>query len=184
MSIARTSALALLILLAGGPAKVAALQSDKEQPVYIEADSVEIDDRNGVSKYLGKVKLSQGSMVLQADTITVHSPERKIRTVVAEGSPVRYQQRLDRGNAEVHGEAGTIEFDARSGILKLKDDAKLSRNGSVFTGSYIEYDSTKDVVQASTLIGTDNRVRVILQPESSKPAEKEAPSETGKKKNQ
>jgi len=39
-------------------------------------------------------------------------------------------------------------------------------------------------VQASTLIGTDNRVRVILQPESSKPAEKEAPSETGKKKNQ
>ena len=176
--------IAVLFLLWGSLTNVFALQSDKEQPIYIEADRVAIDDRKGVSEYSGNVRLSQGSMVLEADKITVYSPQRKIRRVVAKGDPVRYQQRLDRNDAEIRGQAKIIEYDARHAVLRLKENAQLSRNRSVFSGSYIEYNSIKDIVQASTRVGADQRVRVILQPEKDERPVKEASPESGTNKNQ
>ena len=45
----------------------AALESDASQPIYVEADSVEINDGTGVSVYQGNVDVTQGSIHLTAD---------------------------------------------------------------------------------------------------------------------
>ena len=59
-----------LILIAaslGAPWAVMAMTGDREQPIHIEADSVDIDDKKGVSIYRGNVRMTQGSIVLTAD---------------------------------------------------------------------------------------------------------------------
>ena len=45
------------------PAALWALASDREQPITVEADGVEINDRTGVSVYKGNVVIRQGSPI-------------------------------------------------------------------------------------------------------------------------
>ncbi|MBA1331005.1 LptA protein, partial [Candidatus Endoriftia persephone str. Guaymas] len=68
-SINSVSLLLLLLLL---PLQARALSGDREQPIYLEADSVEIDEASGVSVYIGNVVVSQGSMRLEADKMWIH----------------------------------------------------------------------------------------------------------------
>lgn len=75
--------LLLALLLVGPPTQ--ALESDKEQPIELVADSVDIDETKGVSIYKGDVDLRQGSMHLRADIVTVYQVDRKTTKVVVQG---------------------------------------------------------------------------------------------------
>ena len=49
------------------PAPLLALSSDRDQPIEVEADSLEVRDAEKISIYSGKVRLNQGSLALRAD---------------------------------------------------------------------------------------------------------------------
>ncbi len=92
------------------PLSAMALTADKDQPVLIEADSLDIDDKAGVSTYRGNVRMSQGSIVVLADVITVYSPERELKKVVCVGLPASFQQRLEGEDSVLRAEAETIKY--------------------------------------------------------------------------
>ena len=56
----------LLALLFALSCSAHALSSDKDQPIELAADSVDVDEGKGVSTYKGNVDLRQGSMKLLA----------------------------------------------------------------------------------------------------------------------
>ena len=60
-----------LILVLGYPLLCNALESDSQQPLFIEADGADISETTGVSIYTGNVVISQGSIRLSADKVTV-----------------------------------------------------------------------------------------------------------------
>ena len=65
--------LPLLLCLAavfGSPASWA-LPTDREQPIRVQADSAELDDKQGVAVYRGDVVVTQGSMKLTANRAQV-----------------------------------------------------------------------------------------------------------------
>ena len=59
------------LLAASAPLTLEALESDLEQPIMIEADSLEIDDREGTSLYRGNVDIRQGTIHITADSVKV-----------------------------------------------------------------------------------------------------------------
>ncbi|MDX1519199.1 MAG: LptA/OstA family protein, partial [Gammaproteobacteria bacterium] len=49
-----------------------ALTTDKDQPIEIEADAAELDDRKNVTVYTGNVIVTQGSIRMTGEKMTVY----------------------------------------------------------------------------------------------------------------
>ncbi|MDA1106825.1 MAG: lipopolysaccharide transport periplasmic protein LptA [Proteobacteria bacterium] len=167
----RKSVSKLLLLFSFGLADGAyALSSDKEQPLNIDADTVEIDDKAGVSVYKGNVTATQGTLVLDADIVTIYSPQRELDKVIAEGNPARYKQRPDNKDEDVRAKAQRMEYYADKGKLILLEGGHLWQGQDEFSGNRIEYDTRRDVVNASMSSSGKERVRIVIQPRKKDPA--------------
>ena len=79
----------------------AALESDRNQPIELAADSVDIDEGKGVSIYRGDVDLRQGSIRLRADVVTVHQDKRRPSRIVARGEASARARPNDRRSSTI-----------------------------------------------------------------------------------
>ncbi len=160
----------LLALSLALPAAAFALSSDREQPIHIEADSVQIDDLNGVSVYRGHVVYSQGTIRLEADTVHLyHDENRHVSRLEASGEPVRFRQRLDGDDEDMQAHARRMEYFADPQRLVLEHEAWIWRHDVEFTGDYISYDAVEDLVSARTDSG-EGRVHIVIPPRQEAPA--------------
>ena len=151
--------LTLILLCATGA--VAALESDKEQPIELAADSVDIDESKGTSVYRGDVDLRQGTMHLQADVVTVYQHKRKPTKIIAEGRPVKFQQQSDKGL--VKGRAKRAEYEVDSENLVMIGDAVLLQGNDSMRSDRIVYDRVKSVVKAGAAAKGKERVRISIE---------------------
>lgn len=159
---AKTACWFTISLLLMIPSVTLALQSDKDQPTYIEADSADMDDGKGVSIYQGNVVITQGSIRLTADKVVVTQKKDKADHLVATGRPVHFQQKMDDDQGLVKGRAKKVEYEADSEIIYLIDDAVLNQNKDIFTSDRITYDRAKAVVKAGASAKGKERVRVTI----------------------
>ncbi|RJQ47482.1 MAG: lipopolysaccharide transport periplasmic protein LptA [Gammaproteobacteria bacterium] len=155
---------ALLLLALGWAGAPGALSTDKDQPINIEADTAEIDDKKGISIYRGNVVVTQGTLRLDADIVTAYTPDRQLQKVVAEGNPARYKQRPDKKDEDMRARARRMEYYANTGQLILYEGAHLWHEGNEFSGNRIEYDTRADVVQAAKAPTGKERVQVVIPP--------------------
>ena len=155
---------ALVVLLSGSPA-VHALKTDQEQPVYLEADSVLVDEQKSESVYTGHVQVRQGSMELLADQVTVHHyPDRRPEHITATGSPAKYRQAIEGQKEDVHGEALRIEYDADKDEIAFIDKAVLYQGKDTFRNDRIIYDRATGEVKAGAIAQGKERVRILVNP--------------------
>lgn len=148
------------------PGTAFALSTDRDQPMYIEADKVHIDEKSGVSTYRGNVSLTQGSMHLTADKAAVHNKkDQTLEKVMIVGNPVRFRQRPDDAAEDVRAESRRMEYFADKDRLNLIEEAKVWQGGNVFTGNRIVYDTLHHVVTGTKAPGEkSDRVRITIQP--------------------
>jgi len=140
------------------------LSSDKDQPMLISADSVDIDDAEGVSVYRGNVDIQQGSMRLLADQVTVRHAERKAQRIEAAGGPVRFSQKLDNSAQEVNAKALRIVYDIDSDEIELMDQAEVRQGKDTFRSDRITYDRLHALVKAGASAKGKDRVHVTINP--------------------
>jgi len=162
----RIAHLALLITLTA-PSWCQALSTDHDKPMMIEADRVELDDSTGISVYSGNVKVTQGTLMLTGDRMTVHNKGDDIQKVLMDGSPATYQQRPDGKDQDVHAKSRHMEYYTNPERIILLEQAEVDQAGDVLRSERIVYDVVKDQVNA----GTDQpnqRVIITLQPKPKK----------------
>lgn len=172
-------ALSLCLLCAGLSGQAAALSSDRNQPMYVEADRADIDDQRGVSVYRGNVKITQGTLQLTAAELTVHSKGGDIVKAIAVGQPATYRQRPDGKEQDIEAEALRMEYFATEEKLILIDKAEVRQGGDTFRSDRINYDIAKDVVNAGASSPGD-RVRITIQPKAATGAAESAPGQKDK----
>ena len=92
------------------------LNSDAKQPIQIEADSAEMDDGNKRTTYRGHVVLTQGSMRLEADKVTIQqSSTTKGDGLFADGRPAKFKQEIDgKPGKYIRGRGNRIEYYTKS----------------------------------------------------------------------
>ncbi len=159
--LSRSAALGLTLLLLLCCATATALESDRNQPIELAADSVDIDEGKGMSVYKGDVDLRQGTMRLEADTVTVHQRGRKPAKIVAEGRPVKFQQQTKKG--QVKGRARRVEYLVDSENLTLAGDAVLIQGKDSMRSDRIVYDRVRAVVKAGAAAKGKQRVRISIE---------------------
>lgn len=167
-SSARAALLALGLLLGGGwPVLPAgALESDSEQPMFVEADAAELDEKQSISLYLGNVEVQQGSMRILADEVLVHhKPNRQPQKIIAIGNPVRYRQLLDNEPEEVHASAQRMEYEADREEITLIDNAELIQGDDRFASDRIVYNRITDRLTAGTSARGRERVKIRIEPQ-------------------
>jgi len=162
-----------------------ALPSDREQPIEIEADHAQLDDERGITQYKGKAVLTQGSLRIEGDIITFYyDDDKQISKAIAQGNPATYQQIQKRGEEPVRARALQMEYHAKTQKIYLIGQGHVWKSGDEFSGNRIEYDITKNIVNANSApvtVGNTTqkreRIHIIIQPPSSK---KKAPAVTKK----
>ncbi len=152
----------LVLILLCCTAPTPALESDKEQPIELAADSVDIDESRGTSVYRGDVELRQGTIHLRADLVTVHQDKRKPTKIIAEGRPVKFSQQSDKG--PIKGEARRAEYEVNSENLVLIGDAVLTQGKDRMRSDRIVYDRVRSVVKAGAAAEGKQRVRISIEP--------------------
>jgi lipopolysaccharide export system protein LptA len=155
---------AALVAMALVAATAAAADRDQDQPIDIAADGVELDDGRQRSVYTGNVEVSQGSMRLWADEVTVqHQASRQPQRIIAVGAPARYRQLTDEGK-EVKARSKRMEYDADSAEIVLIGDAQLTQGEDRFQSDRILYDRARAVVKAGASAQGSQRVHISINP--------------------
>jgi len=142
-----------------------ALSTDREQPILIEADKATIDNIKRVAIYEGDVIVTQGTIRINADTVTLNYTQKQdIDKVIAVGKPARFKQRLDGGD-EIRAKAKRMEYNAIKDMLYLRDEAELRKvknKKDIYTSNAprIIYDTQHGIIKADR-----GRVFVKIQPQ-------------------
>lgn len=173
--------LLITILLQSVSFTAAALSSDQDQPIEVEADYAELDDQKGITIYKGNVIVTQGSMKIDGDIMTVtYNTDGELDTMIVEGKPAHYEQQPDNSTVKDEAEALRMEFYSLKNQLVLIDKALMKQEDLRFTGKRIEYNTVtnKIIAKGNTKqqqnktdesTATDSRVKIILK-QKKKPA--------------
>lgn len=140
-----------------------ALPSDQHQPIRLSADKALYSESRGLTSYSGNVVISQGTLKINADSLTVNlSNGRTIDSALATGSPAKFEQVVSNEKGLAKGQANKIDYNAVTGIVTLTGNAKLSQNGASFSGNTIRYSLSVGDVEAVS--GGGQRVELVLPP--------------------
>ncbi|MDC0010407.1 lipopolysaccharide transport periplasmic protein LptA [Porticoccaceae bacterium] len=171
---------AVLLALLGSMLAIpcTALPNDRQQPISIESDYAERNEKTGRTVYRGNVVISQGSVLIEADQITLHVEKNKISRIECTGKPASYQQKPTLESATMIARADHIDYLPATKKLALKQNAMLSRNGTIIKGDSIDYDIDKQTWKAKgNNQGQQKRIQLVipasaLQSDSNKPETK------------
>jgi len=158
--------LAALCLL---PLGAQALGTDRNQPIDIHADRVNIDEKRGYSEYLGHVEMTQGSLRLEADRVLIYQRGGRLQKVQAHGDPARFSQLPDGRKTRIRAQAQSMEYDADSGQLVLSGQARVVQGANTFAGERIDYNTHNATVRASKGEHGQGRVHAIIEPATPTP---------------
>ena len=159
-------------ILFSGCLNAHALESDRQQPISIEADQGSLDQKNQVTVFSGNVVVTQGSILMRAATARVSQDKNGNQTMNAQGSPVYFRQTLDDNKGTAEGWGDRAEYVSASHTVKLVGNAKVRRGGDVATGNAISYNTQTEVytVLGGNATGSKNnpRVHIVIQPNTAK----------------
>lgn len=146
-----------------------ALPEDFDQEVVIISDRAQLDRKSGQVTYSGDVVLTQGTLRIESDTLTVIRKDNVLEKAIAEGKQAHYQQQIQANDPLTSADANRIEYLAAQQQAVLIGNAKLMQAENQLTGERIVYDMTTEVVTAgSSEDGKPSRIKVVIQPQTVK----------------
>ena len=163
----QTRLLILVLALAAFPAGAGALSTDQDQPVRIDAGSASLDHQKRIATYKDRVVIVRGSLRITGDLVTMHFDESyDLATLVAEGEPARFEQRLDDGALQ-KGQAARIEYRVEDGAMLFAGSAQIAQGEFRMKAERIDYDSVTGSIQgaADEAEAKSGRVTITLQGE-------------------
>lgn len=152
------------------PAGALAEKSDRDKPVNIESDRMSADDAKKTAVFDGKVILTQGTLVIRADRITVRQDAEGFQFGIATGNLATFRQKREGFDEYVEGEAERIEYDSRADRVEFFNRARMRRDGGDdVNGNYISYDSRTEyftvlAAKDSPRGSPESRVRAVIMP--------------------
>lgn len=166
-------ALVMIAVFASYSATTLALPGDKNETIRGSADNLTVDQKNGVATYTGSVKIQQGSLIISADSIVIHTnPDSSVEKMIATGSPARFQQQPEKDQGVVTAAAKQITYTPSNEHLVLIEDASVEQNGAVMSGPHIDYDLVKEVMKAAgsngAAGGNGQRIEIVIPPKAGK----------------
>lgn len=153
-------------------------KADREKPINLEADRVTVDDAKQLSTFIGKVVLTQGTLIIRGDRMEVRQDNEGFKNGITWGNLAYFKQKRDGYDEYIEGWAERIEYDSRADKMQMFNRASMKKGNDEVRGNYISYDAGTEFFQvigggakAAAAENSDGRVRAVIQP---KPKDKPA----------
>ena len=170
------AALLALGLLPGPPAL--AEKADRDKPVNLEADRVDLDDAKKEAIFEGNVSMTQGTLLIKADKIIVKQDTSGFQYGIAFGKPAYFRQKREGFDEYIEGYGERLEYDGKVDKMQMFTNARIQRGGDEVRGDYIAYNAVTEFFQvigggkSSASSGNpQGRVRATIQPKPKPGAE-------------
>lgn len=154
-------------------AAVHAERADRGKPVNLEADQVTVDDNKQTATFIGKVILTQGTLMIRGDRMVVQQDADGFKYGVAYGNLASFRQKREGYDEYIDGYAERIEYDSKAEKLQMFNRAHLKKANDDVRGNYISYEVATEFFrvigggkQAATAANPEGRVRAVIQPKS------------------
>jgi lipopolysaccharide export system protein LptA len=163
------------------------LQLNRDQPVKIESDSLEVRDKSQQATFIGKVKLTQGDTVLQCQSLVIFYANESAAPAPKKGAAKNAQksgggigggQQIKRAEAKgdvlvtqkdqtAKGDNGV--FDVKSNTITLTGSVVVTQGANVLRGDRMIVDLTTGVSRVESgqsKGGERQRVEGLFNPSS------------------
>ena len=143
---------------------------DSDQPIEIEADTMMVEETKNTSTYEGKVILTQGSLVINADKLIIREDRQGFQHSTSIGKPTTFKQKMKGSDEFIEGKALRIEYDGHMDKIHLYEEAFVKKGDDEVWGDYIMYDATSEFAQALSRKDNSNssekkgRTKAIIKP--------------------
>ncbi len=135
---------------------------DREQPIHVKANRIEINQKKSTTLYIGRVSFIQGGINIQADRAEASYKGNKIDTVVATGNPVTLVQPSETPGQDLHVSALRLEYHALDSKAVLSGEVRLQQGTNVVLCNTLHYDLAEGSLTAEG-DGADGRVAVTIE---------------------
>ena len=157
----------LLPVLLTAPLSGLAAEDQRQLPVYLSADRIEISQKKELSQYHGHVLLKQGTLRLTANHAAVQNRANLLDSVTAEGSPVTFRYLPEGTKDFIEGKSRRAVYYSLKRRVELYEDVQLQRGQDLFRSAVLHYDIETSRLVADGAPG--QRVYAALLPQSQDP---------------
>jgi lipopolysaccharide export system protein LptA len=152
--------LALLLL----PLAAIALDSDRQQPLEVKADSTDGTLGDGITTLRGNIEIRQGSLLIRADVAEVDKTEGKVRQVTLLGNTAYLEQEVEEQGL-VKAWAERIEYQVANGMVVFIGKAEVQHPQYEVSGDTLRYDLAAQHFEGVGDPSGEGRIRIRLDPE-------------------
>jgi len=165
-----STAVTVLAVGLGVPLLASAERADRDKPVNLEADRVDLDDAKKEAVFVGSVTLTQGTLTMKADKIIVKQDAEGFQYGIAYGNPAHFRQKREGSDEYVEGFSERLEYDGKADKMQMFTNAEIHKGTDEVKGDYISYDANTEFYQVvagdsvKTVSNPRGRVRATIQP--------------------
>lgn len=141
-----------------------ALESDRQQPLEVNADSTDGTLGDGITTLRGHVEVRQGSLLIRADEARVDKVDGRVRLMTLRGDSAYLEQEIEE-QGRIEAWARLIEYTIPSGIVVLSGDARVRHPQYEVSGDQLRYDLDAQHFEGVGDDSGNGRIRIRLDPE-------------------
>lgn len=160
----RPARVVLYMALLGLSLPTMALESDRQEPLEVSANSTDGTLGDGVTTLRGNVDIRQGTLRITADEAEVKKVDGKVSSVTFRGQPAHLQQEIEEQGL-VQATANTIDYQVASGLVTLAGNADVKHPQYQISGELLTYDLNVQHFQGSSGEDGNGRIHILLDPE-------------------
>ena len=154
--------LSLGLLCASMP--LMALESDRQEPLEVSANSTDGTLGDGITTLRGNVDIRQGTLRITADEAEVKKVDGRVNSVTFRGQPASLEQEIEEQGL-VRAIANVIDYQVASGLVTLSGDADVKHPQYQISGDVLTYDLNIQHFQGSSDENGNGRIHILLDPE-------------------
>ena len=156
-------------------------RADRDKPVNLDSDRMTADDAKKTSVFEGRVVLTQGTLAIRGDRLTVRQDNQGFQSGSVVGNLATFRQKREGVEEFIEGEAERIEYDSRAERVEFFNRARLRRDcGDDVAGNFISYDAKTEQFSVQSARGAaankDDRVRAVIMPRGQQPGQAGKPA--------
>nr|VFJ93136.1 MAG: lipopolysaccharide transport protein LptA [Candidatus Kentron sp. H]VFJ94025.1 MAG: lipopolysaccharide transport protein LptA [Candidatus Kentron sp. H]VFK00694.1 MAG: lipopolysaccharide transport protein LptA [Candidatus Kentron sp. H] len=147
-----------------------ALSTDRDQPIHVEADWAEADEIRRTTVYKGAVIITQGSLRINGETVTLYYDENHaLIKAEIKGHPAQFRQRPDGQAKEQRAKAEKMEYFSDRDLIVLLGNAHSWQGKRRISADRIEFDTKNSRIKAQNMpvdgksgVSKKSRVRIVV----------------------
>lgn len=141
-----------------------ALESDRQEPLEVSANSTDGTLGDGVTTLRGNVDIRQGTLRITADEAEVKKIDGRVGSVTFRGQPAFLEQEIEEQGL-VQATANVIDYQVASGLVTLSGNADVKHPQYQISGEVLTYDLNIQHFQGSSDENGNGRIHILLDPE-------------------